>query len=454
MILDAGLKPASLASPALPIAMIVTHTLKERMRPSSLAGHAIELIEILQNDPRPADHLIDTFFRQRRYLGSHDRRELAESVYGVLRHRRRLQFYIGKVKPDAVNQPAWLFAAYKLHFEKTPPETVQAYSLQLSPSEIFDLATLDLVDFGRQNLGLRTSFPEWLVEKLQEQIGEKETEKLLEAMNQPPPLTIRVNTLKTTRENCLHELRKRGHEGVPTPLSPDGIHLKKRGNLFGLDLFHHGWFELQDEGSQIISLLVDPKPNWRVADVCAGGGGKTLHLAARMKNRGEIFAFDVVPERLENLRKRTRRCGIHNVRVQLLRPDEIPANLLGQMDALLIDAPCSGTGVLRRNPDAKWKITPEVVREMAAKQKQIINHYARLLKPGARLVYATCSVLREENEEVVQDFLLQNAAFRPNPSAILQRYHLAHLMQGCFLHLFPHQFGTDGFFAAVLERQR
>ncbi len=424
------------------------------MRPASLAGHAIELIEILQNDLRPADHLIDTFFRRRRYLGSHDRRELAESVYGILRHLRLLQAIIDKVKPDAVNHPAWLFTAYKVHFEKAPPETVQAYALPLLPPEISALTTLATSDFGLQNLGLRFSFPDWLVEKLQEQIGESETEKLLEAMNQPPPLTIRVNTLKTTQEKCLHELRKRGHDAAPTPLSPDGIHLKKRVNLFGLDLFRNGWFELQDEGSQIISLLVDPKPNWRMADVCAGGGGKTLHLAALMKNRGEIFAFDVVPERLENLRKRTKRCGIHNVRCQLLQPDEIPANLLGQMDAILIDAPCSGTGVLRRNPDAKWKITPEMVREMAAKQKQISNHYAPLLKPGGRLVYATCSVLMEENEEVVQDFLSQNADFRPNPSTILQRYHLAHLMQGCFLHLFPHQFGTDGFFAAVLERQR
>jgi 16S rRNA (cytosine967-C5)-methyltransferase len=159
-----------------------------------------------------------------------------------------------------------------------------------------------------------------------------------------------------------------------------------------------------------------------------------------------------VPERLENLRKRTKRCGIHNVRCRLLQPDEMPANLLGQMDAILIDAPCSGAGVLRRNPDAKWKITPEMVREMAAKQKQIIKHYAPLLKPGGRLVYATCSLLAEENEEIVQHFLSQNADFHPCPAAILQRYQLPHLMQDGLLRLFPYQFGTDGFFAAVLER--
>jgi 16S rRNA (cytosine967-C5)-methyltransferase len=425
------------------------------MRPSSIAGHVLELIEILQRDQRPADQIIDGFFRRRRYLGSHDRRELAESVYGILRHLRLLQALIAKVKPDAVSHPAWLFAAYKLHLEKVSPETLQTYSLPLLPTEIAALATSDFQtsDFGLSNLGLRTSFPDWLVTALQRQMGDGETTHLLEALNQPPPLTLRVNALKATREDCLRELRQRGYDCTPAKFSPDGIHLAKRTNLFGLDLFREGWFELQDEGSQIISLLLDPKPNWRVADVCAGGGGKTLHLAALMKNRGEIFAFDVVPQRLENLRQRSRRCGIHNVRVQLLQPDEVPAHLLGQMDAILIDAPCSGTGVFRRNPDAKWKITPGMVQEMAAKQKQIINQYARLLKPGGRLVYATCSLLAEENEKMVQAFLAEHPEFRPaDAAAILQRYQLAHLVNGSFIHLLPHQHGTDGFFAAVLER--
>jgi len=423
------------------------------MKPSSLAGHAVELVEILLSDSRPADHLIDTFFRQRRYLGSHDRRELAESVYGILRHLRLLQFFIGKVKPEAASDPAWLFAAYKRYFEKISPETLYAYVLPISSAHLTALTTADATALGQQSLGLRTSFPDWLVEKLQQQLGGHETERLLESLNLPPPLTIRVNTLKTTREACLLEFKKHGHECAPTTLSPDGIHLKKRANLFGLDLFKEGWFELQDEGSQIISLLVDPKPNWRVADVCAGGGGKTLHLAALMKNRGKIWAFDVVPQRLENLRKRARRCGIHNIRVQHLQADEIPANLLGTMDAILIDAPCTGTGVFRRNPDAKWKITAEMVQELAIKQKQIIKHYAPLLKPGGRLVYATCSLLVEENEEVVQSFLAQHADFHASAVAtILQRYHLSNLAEGNALHLFPHQHNTDGFFAAVVER--
>ena len=422
------------------------------MKPSSLAGHAIELIEILQNDSRPADHLIDTFFRRRRYLGSHDRRELAESVYGILRHLRRLQTFISRVNPDCIAHPAWLFAAYKLHLEKIPPQALQAYALPISSPEIRGLAASDF-DFGLANLGLRTSFPDWLVDKLKKQMGESETERLLEAMNQPPPLTIRVNTLKATRETCLQELRKRGCDCAPTQISPDGILLKKRANLFGLDLFRDGWFDLQDEGSQIISLLLDPKPNWRIADVCAGGGGKTLHLAALMKNRGEIRALDIVPQRLENLRKRGRRCGIHNIRAQLLHSDEIPQTLPGKMEALLIDAPCTGTGVLRRNPDAKWKISEAQVREMAAKQKQIMRHYAPLLKPRGRLVYATCSVLTDENEEVVQSFLAEHADFRPgDAAAILQRHQLAPLANSNTIHLFPHQHNTDGFFAAVLER--
>jgi 16S rRNA (cytosine967-C5)-methyltransferase len=187
--------------------------------------------------------------------------------------------------------------------------------------------------------------------------------------------------------------------------------------------------------------------------VCAGGGGKTLHLAALMKNRGEIFAFDVVRRRLENLQKRARRHGNHNIRAQLIREGEVPLQLLGKLDAILIDAPCSGTGVLRRNPDAKWKISSEMVREMAEKQKRLLRHYAPLLKPGGRLVYATCSLLAEENEKVVEAFLDEHHEFHLSDAAeILQRYDLAKFAAGGYVRLSPHTHGCDGFFAAVLER--
>jgi len=423
------------------------------MSPSSLAGHTLELIEILLHDQRPADQLIDSFFRRRRYLGSHDRRELAETAYGVLRNLRLLQTIVARVKPPAAAQSGWLFAAYKLHVEKNSPATIKNFALTLSDAELASLAAQQVDEVAENNIGLRFSFPDWLVTALQQQMGEGESAKLLESLNQPPPLTIRVNTIKTTREECLRELQQRGFECAPSKLSPDGIHLSKRANLFSLDLFQDGWFELQDEGSQIISLLVDPKPTWRIADVCAGGGGKTLHLAALMKNRGEIFAFDVVPRRLENLQKRARRSGVHNVRTQLLQENEIPEHLLGKMDAILIDAPCSGTGVLRRNPDAKWKISPEMVREMVEKQKNILRHYAPLLKSGGRLVYATCSLLAEENEKVVEAFLSEHGDFHLSDAAkILQRYNLPQLANGGYVYLFPHTHGCDGFFSAVLER--
>lgn len=423
------------------------------MSPSSLTGHTLELIEILLHDKRPADQLIDSFFRQRRYLGSHDRRELAESAYGILRNLRLLQELVARVKPAATTEAAWLFAAYKLHIEKTSRAIIKSYSLTLSDAELVSLTAQQVEVVAGKNIGVRLSFPDWLVTALQQQMGEGESARLLESLNQPPPLTIRVNTIKTTREQCLSELQQRGFECALSKLSPNGIHLFKRANLFSLDLFQDGWFELQDEGSQIISLLVDPKPTWRIADVCAGGGGKTLHLAALMKNRGEIFAFDVIPRRLENLQKRARRSGVHNVRTQLLQENEIPAHLLGKLDAILIDAPCSGTGVLRRNPDAKWKISPEMIQEMSEKQKNILRHYAPLLKPGGRLVYATCSLLREENEEVVEAFLSAHVSFQLSDAReILKRFDLAKLVNAGNVHLFPHQHGCDGFFAAVLER--
>ncbi|NUO81588.1 RsmB/NOP family class I SAM-dependent RNA methyltransferase [candidate division KSB1 bacterium] len=422
------------------------------MKPSSLAGHICELLEILLHDPRPADHLIDVFFRQRRYLGSHDRRALAESAYGILRHRRLLQTLIAGVDEQKAFAPAWLLAAYKIHLEKRPSESLHELALPLSFQQIKKLADQNAAEIGRNHPGVRCSFPDWLVAALQQQFG-AESEVLLAALNQPPPLTLRVNTLKATREVCLRELQQRGYECAPTALAPAGIQLHKRTNLFTLDLFREGWFEVQDEGSQLIALLLDPKPNWRVADMCAGGGGKTLHLASLMKNRGEIFAFDVSAPRLENLKKRARRSGIHNVRVQALKPNETPQNLHGQMDAILIDAPCSGTGVLRRNPDAKWKITAAMVNEMAAKQRQILRAYSPLLKLGGRLVYATCSLLAEENAQIVEDFLAKHSEFRAGAAAaILQRYDLAKLAEGNQMILLPHRHGCDGFFAAVMER--
>lgn len=430
------------------------------MNPASLAGHAIELLEILWEDPRPADHLIDKFFRSRRYLGSHDRRELAESVYGILRHQRLLQTLVSQVRPESARNPAWLFVAFKLHIEKLSLDLVANYISGPSPhklspslSELAQIAAQNPETF-KDNPGIHFSFPDWFVAIVQQQFGEAEGETLLASLNQPPPLTIRVNTLQTSRANCLLELQKLGFDGKETALSAEGLHLAKRMNLFNLDLFRAGWFEVQDEGSQIVSLLLDPKPTWRVADVCAGGGGKTLHLAALMKNRGEIFAFDVAPKRLEQLQKRSRRSGMHNIRVHVLQENEAPASLPGKMDAILIDAPCSGSGVLRRNPDAKWKITPGMVEEMSAKQQQILRHYAPLLKPGGRLVYATCSVLAQENEAVVQSFLEGNPSFQAaDAAAILQRYQLSHLAQGGAIHLLPHKHGCDGFFAMVMERR-
>lgn len=410
-----------------------------------------QLLELLRHDPRPADRVIAAFFRQRRYLGSHDRAELSESAYGILRFRRLLQSLIARVQPAASDDPAWLFAAYKLHVEKVVPQALSAYSLPLRTAEIARLAAQE-PSAAAADCGIRLSFPEWLVQALRRQRGEEESERLLAALNQPAPVTVRVNTLKTTREECLAELQRRGLEAVPTKLSPFGLHLAKRTNLFALDLFRQGWFELQDEGSQLVSLLVDPKPASRVADACAGGGGKTLHLAALMKNHGEIFAFDVLSRRLANVLKRAQRGGAHNIRTMLLEQDATPASLLRSLDAVLIDAPCSGTGVLRRSPDTKWKISEELVGRIAATQQRILKQYAPLVKPGGRLVYATCSVLAEENEEVVHSFLAQHPDFRlGNAARILRSFQLEELADGGFLRVWPHTHGCDGFFAAAMQ---
>src|SRR5262249_12401408 len=242
----------------------------------------------------------------------------------------------------------------------------------------------------------------------------------------------------------------------PTLLSPLGVILESRPNAFSLRAFKQGQLELQDEGSQLLGMLVDPPPKI-VVDACAGAGGKTLQLAAAMKNRGELYAFDVSERRLEELRKRARRAGVYNVRIRPTVSGEearaAGADLIGRAHRVLVDAPCSGSGALRRNPDARYRRTAEEVRAHAERQKRLLSAFAELVRPGGRLVYGTCSVLREENEEVVEDFLRRRPDFTLLPIAEVLGDELARrLVRDGYLRLAPHLHGTDGFFGAALQR--
>ncbi len=442
------------------------------MQISSLIGHTQELLDNIFKSDRPADSLIDTFFRSRKYLGSHDRRFIAETTYGVLRHLRKCEHHLaealsgigGDLSSDY--KTFLLIITYLFFKEKELELTPEILLTRLTGAKTKDNAAELLTNLKKpvvipaesviQRIGIKYSFPDWMVERFIKQYGESETENICASLNDQAPLTLRVNTLKTTVEKCQEELKKHGIESARTLISPIGIHLKKRLNVFSLPVFKDGWFEVQDEGSQLLPIFLDPKPNANVLDVCAGAGGKTLELAALMKNHGEIFAADINGFRLEGLRKRAKRAGVKNIRVQEIKAaDDLADRYEAFFDIVFVDAPCSGLGTIRRNPGMKWKVTEQTVDEVSEKQKAILHSSVPLVKPEGRLVYATCTLLRQENEDVIEDFLIRHSEFtviKFNADAPVMQS-IGGDSEDSYFRLFPHIQKTDGFFCAVLKKQ-
>ncbi|MDE3058838.1 MAG: methyltransferase domain-containing protein [Bacteroidota bacterium] len=444
------------------------------MKHASLFGHIVEVYDfILKNTlgthrPKPADAVIDQFFRSRRYLGSHDRRFIAETAYGMLRFKKTLE-WVQHAAGEKTTRPYDLFQLLFLYLVLFAGESIASLKddavallrshecaveeMLVSAVSIFDEKKFssDVVE----QLAIEFSFPEWIVREWVRRFGVGETARLCSALNTAAPLTLRVNLLKTTVEGCQQALEKEGVKTERTQFSPFGLRVLKRLNIFQLKSFRDGLFEVQDEGSQLLPLLVDPKPASKVIDACAGGGGKSLELAALMRNRGEIFALDVNAFRLEGLRKRIRRSGTDTIRVRAVDGAHVPTDLIGRADNVFIDAPCSGLGTIRRNPGLKWSVTEQVIAELHSTQLGILSQYAQCVKPGGRLVYATCTFMSEENENVVEIFLQSHPEFTVlSPVKILERYNLASLAGGECLKLFPHIHGTDGFFATVFQRTK
>ena len=304
-----------------------------------------------------------------------------------------------------------------------------------------------------RRLSIAGSMPEFLVERFVREFG-GEAEALVDALNQRAPLTIRANTLKTSREGLGAILKREGATARDTRLSELALILEDRPNVFGLRAFREGLFEIQDEGSQLLGMLVDAPPKV-VVDACAGTGGKTLQLAAQMNNRGKIHALDIHADRLDQLKKRARRAGAHNIRTRLLSPDHTAqlSDLVARADRVLIDAPCSGTGAYRRKPDARYRLTIDEIEMHRMRQMRLLEQFAPLVKPNGRLIYGTCSLLHDENDSVVKWFLRKNANFSLlEPGAILAEGLARQVSRGGYLQLFPHVHGTDGFFGAVLRR--
>lgn len=419
--------------------------MKARFTPA-LFAHAEKVLAELLRFERPADVALSHYFRFHRELGHADRGFVAETVFAVLRKKRSLEARCaGKITPRRLLLVA-LVCARGLSQRELAPVLKHGEAEWLSAAEsVTDAELLPAV---------RCDLPDWLYERLLAQMGESEVEELARTLNQPAPLDLRVNTLKADREAVLEQLNADGMKAAPGALSPLAIRLQDKPALSLHPLFQDGSFEVQDEGSQLLGFLVAPKRGEMVVDFCAGAGGKTFLLGALMKNSGRLYAFDVSEKRLANLKPRLARSGlsnVHPVRIEHERDARVK-RLAGKIDRVLVDAPCSGLGTLRRNPDLKWRQKEESIAELTAKQGAILASAATLLRPGGRLVYATCSLLAEENDQVVDAFLAAHPEFSLLPAeAVLAKQDIA--LTGERLRLLPHRHGTDGFFAAILEKK-
>ncbi|MCY7316295.1 MAG: RsmB/NOP family class I SAM-dependent RNA methyltransferase [Rubrivivax sp.] len=422
------------------------------MHPNALLDLSTELLRSVMKLDAPADGLVSMFFRKHRDLGARERHTLAETTYTVLRQRLLMQHLAQNVK-GADGPPERRLAI--LAWQGNDGFLRGA----LNPQELTWLAEANKIDRSTLPDKLRHNLPDWLANPLREQLAD-EFWPLVEELSRPAPLDLRVNDMKFKREEAQAVLAAAGIEAMATPHSPWGLRIAGKPALSKLPIFIGGGVEVQDEGSQLLALITDPKRGEMVVDFCAGAGGKTLALGAAMRNTGRLYAFDVSGHRLESLKPRLARSGLSNVHPAHIaheRDDRIK-RLVGKIDRVLVDAPCSGLGTLRRNPDLKWRQSPKAVEEMSAKQSAILASAARLLKPGGRLVYATCSLLQAENERVAAAFDAEHSvSFEPLPAACaLEAAHVqasALLVAGPYLRLWPHRHHTDGFFAAVWQKR-
>jgi 16S rRNA (cytosine967-C5)-methyltransferase len=394
----------------------------------------------------PADAKLSSYFRENPKLGAKDRAFIAETVYQVVRRKRLLEYLAESVDARRLLLAA-LLRVQGVSLGHLGPllnkqQTEWAHAIKAKSTENLPLA-------------VQADLPDWLWGKLAAQYGEQDALALARAMHVSAPLDLRVNRLNGQREAVLALFTKEGLSATPTPYSPDGVRLKEKIALNKHVLFNKGVIEVQDEGSQLLALVLAPRRGEMVADFCAGAGGKTLALGALMANTGRLYAFDVSEKRLANLRPRLARSGLSNIHPQLItnERDSKLKRLAQKFDRVLVDAPCSGLGTLRRNPDLKWRQTEMDVAELTVKQGSILDAASKLVKVGGRLVYATCSLLQEENENIVEAFLALHPEFKHISAAEVMAQHKIAVDTGMNLKMLPHVHNTDGFFAAVFQRQ-
>ena len=427
------------------------------MTPAARIEAAIDLLAAIDDAPeRPADAVANDWFRARRFIGAGDRRVVAERVWQVVRARRRLEWRLRGVPPTPR-----LLVAVSLLLEGGLERVAGTFSgdrfaaAPLSAGETSALARLEghALDHPGMPDAVRLEVPDWILPKLEARFGAV-LDAELSAMLGPAPLDLRVNMLKTTRDAARSALAAEGIDASPTPLSPWGLRVDERRSVVGTHAFRLGVVEIQDEGSQLVAGLVGAAPGMRIADYCAGAGGKTLAMAMTMENRGHLVACDVAEARLAAAVPRLRRAGVHNVERHLISPgDKWAKRRAGGFDRVLVDAPCTGCGTWRRNPAARLRLSAADLDRLLPEQAAILERAAGLVRNGGRLVYATCSVLIEENEAQVSAFLARHSEFVALPIEPVWSASAAAPCQGVHLVLTPRRHGTDGFFAAVLERR-
>lgn len=373
-----------------------------------------------------ADKVIERLLKSHKKWGSQDRAVVSEIFYNIIRWKKRLEYYMGEgVKPGNIYK---LMLAYLL-WSKTKYKKFDEFE---------GIKIADILKKLEKNTlpskAIEHSIPEWLVQTLESELG-PDWEREMTSLNERAATVLRANTLKTSVKGLISELKEEGVESFSLKNYPYAVQLEEKKNVFLTSAFKEGLFEVQDASSQLIGDFLEVKEGMRVVDACAGAGGKTLHLAALMQNKGQIIGLDIYEWKLAELKRRAKRAGAHNIETRVISDNKVIKRLHGKADRLLIDAPCSGLGVLKRNPDSKWKIDQAFIDRIKAEQSQILSDYSKIIKKGGKMIYATCSILPSENEKQVERFLNENTDYK-----LLKEHKIL-----------PSQ-GYDGFYMALIER--
>ena len=396
----------------------------------NLVFATIDSLHLIFNENKQADKVLKNTLKRDKRWGARDRGFIAETTYDIVRWKR-LYSKIAEVK-EPFNR-ANLFRLFTVwatlkgiqipdwpQFENTPTRKIKGKFDEFSKIRKY-----------------KESLPDWLDELGQKELGKK-LDKEIHSLNQLADVILRVNTLKTTKEKLQNNLQELEIETENIKGYPHALKLVKRTNVFVTEAFKNGWFEVQDASSQKVAKFLNPKPGTRVVDTCAGAGGKSLHIAALMENKGQVIALDIYENKLKELKRRAKRNGAHNIETRTIDSSKVIKKLIQKADKILIDAPCSGIGVLKRNPDSKWKLQPEFLETIKNTQREILDSYSRMVKPGGQMVYATCSILPSENEKQVQDFLERKSG--KDFKFVKEEK------------VFPSESGFDGFYMALLQK--